>query len=105
MDMPALNQPVSLSRVLQGEQSINGRFELAVICEAGYGSHLLTRGVNGEKLKTHPTLRSKLFAKGFYARMGGERDNPPVALAALHPHTAKHQHRQTRECAQLLWLS
>jgi len=77
--MPALNQPVSLSRVLQSEQSINERFELAVICEAGYGSHLLTRGVNGDKLKTHPILRSKLLAKGFYAQMGGERDNPTAA--------------------------
>src|SRR5438270_11367932 len=74
--MAALNQPVSLSRVLQSEQSINGRFELAVICEAGYGSHLLTRGVNGDQLKTHPILRSKLRALGFYAQMGGERDKP-----------------------------
>src|SRR3989442_16007100 len=74
--MPALNQPVSLSRVLQSEQSINGRFELAVICEASYGSHLLTRGVNGDKLKTHPIFRSKLLAKGFYAQMNKKKNNP-----------------------------
>src|SRR3954471_17248799 len=79
-DMPALNQSVSLSRVLQSEHSINGRFELAVICEVGYSSHLLTRGMNDNQLKTHPILRSKLLAKGFYAQMAGERDNPTATF-------------------------